>query len=104
METDFSVLLHKGKGSLMRRKPAFRLLCSAALIAALTIGAGATPGFAETKPEEKTVTFDPGKVNTFSGAFLAARTADVDQDYATAISLYKRRWNTIPPIPKFANG
>lgn len=74
----------------MRRKPAFRLLCSAALIAALTIGAGATPGFAETKPEEKTVTFDPGKVNTFSGAFLAARTADVDQDYATAISLYKK--------------
>ena len=92
METDFSVLLHKGKGSLMRRKPALRLLCSAALAAALAIGAGASPGFAETKatPEDKAVTFDPGKVNTFSGAFLAGRNADVDQDYPTAISLYKK--------------
>ncbi len=77
----------------MRRKPAFRLLCSAAFIAALTMGAG-TVALAETKPAdsktEEAVKFDPAKVNTFSGAFLAARTADVDQDYKTAITLYEK--------------
>lgn len=92
-QTDFSVQMHKSKGSFMRRKPAFRLLCGAAFIAALSIGAGTTPAFAETKPADKvaeTVTFDPAKVNTFSGAFLAARTADVDQDFKTAITLYQK--------------
>ena len=77
----------------MRRKPAFRLFCSAAFIAALSISAGPTAAVAETKPDEKAqeaVTFDPAKVNTFSGAFLAARTADVDQDFATAITLYQK--------------
>ncbi len=77
----------------MRRKPAFRLFCGAAFIAVLSIGAGTTAALAETKPAEKpaeTTTFDPAKVNTFSGAFLAARTADVDQDFATAITLYKK--------------
>ncbi|MCI9866325.1 tetratricopeptide repeat protein [Rhizobium skierniewicense] len=76
----------------MRRNPAFRLLCGAAFIAGLSIGAG-SPAFAETKPADKvaeTVTFDPAKVNTFSGAFLAARTADVDQDFKTAITLYQK--------------
>lgn len=77
----------------MRRKPAFRLFCGAAFIAVLSIGAGTTAALAETKPADKpaeTTTFDPAKVNTFSGAFLAARTADVDQDFATAITLYKK--------------
>ncbi|UHS58033.1 tetratricopeptide repeat protein [Agrobacterium vaccinii] len=77
----------------MRRKSAFRLLCGAAFIAALSLGAGQQAAFAETKPAEKApdaVTFNPDKVNTFSGAFLAARTADVDQDFATAITLYKK--------------
>ncbi|WP_113169787.1 tetratricopeptide repeat protein [Agrobacterium sp. fls2-241-TYG-188a] len=77
----------------MRRKPAFRLFCGAAFIAVLSIGAGTTAALAETKPADKpaeTATFDPAKVNTFSGAFLAARTADVDQDFATAITLYKK--------------
>ncbi len=77
----------------MRRKPAFRLFCGAAFIAVLSIGAGTTAALAETKPADKpaeTTTFDSAKVNTFSGAFLAARTADVDQDFATAITLYKK--------------
>ena len=77
----------------MRRNPAFRLLCGAAFMAVLTVGSGPTVAFAQTKPAEKTedtVKFDPAKVNTFSGAFLAGRTADVDQDYATAITLYNK--------------
>jgi tetratricopeptide (TPR) repeat protein len=35
------------------------------------------------------VTFDAASVDTFAGAFLAARTADNDYDYATAIELYR---------------
>ena len=70
----------------MRRNPAFRLFCSAAFIAALTLGAGSA-ALAETKPADKAeeaVEFDPNRVTTFSGAFLAARTADVDQDVLEA--------------------
>ncbi len=33
---------------------------------------------------------DAAKVRSFSGAFLAARTADVDHDYDTAITLYRK--------------
>ncbi len=91
-EADFSVRKHTSKGSFMRRNPAFRLFCSAAFIAALTLGAGSA-ALAETKPADKAeeaVKFDPNRVTTFSGAFLAARTADVDQDYATAITLYQK--------------
>ncbi|MDO5894653.1 tetratricopeptide repeat protein [Agrobacterium sp. Azo12] len=74
----------------MRRKPAFRFLCGVAFVASLTLGAAPGTASAETKPAEKAETFDPASVNSFSGAFLAARTADVDQDYDTAITLYTK--------------
>lgn len=74
----------------MRRKPAFRFLCGVAFVASLTLGAVPGTAGAETKPAEKAETFDPASVNSFSGAFLAARTADVDQDYDTAITLYTK--------------
>lgn len=74
----------------MRRKPAFRFLCGVAFVASLTLGAAPGIASAETKPAEKAETFDPSSVNSFSGAFLAARTADVDQDYETAITLYTK--------------
>jgi tetratricopeptide (TPR) repeat protein len=78
------------KGFHMRRKPAFRFLCGVAFVASLTLGAVPATASAETKPAEKAETFDPASVNSFSGAFLAARTADVDQDYDTAITLYTK--------------
>lgn len=74
----------------MRRKPAFRFLYGVAFVASLTLGAVPGTASAETKPAEKAETFDPASVNSFSGAFLAARTADVDQDYDTAITLYTK--------------
>lgn len=74
----------------MRRKPAFRFLCGVAFVASLTLGAVPGTASAETKSAEKAETFDPASVNSFSGAFLAARTADVDQDYDTAITLYTK--------------
>jgi tetratricopeptide (TPR) repeat protein len=78
------------KGFHMRRKPAFRFLCGVAFVASLTLGAVPGIASAETKPAEKADTFNPASVNSFSGAFLAARTADVDQDYDTAITLYTK--------------
>lgn len=33
--------------------------------------------------------FDPSSATSFSGAFLAARTADFDKDYDTAVALYR---------------
>jgi len=44
------------------------------------------PAAAATKPA---VHFDVSTVDTFAGAFLAARTADNDYDYSTAITLYR---------------
>ena len=75
----------------MRQSLLLRLLCGAALAASIAL-TGPLAAFAEEKPaaaaaEEKP--FDPANVNTFSGAFLAARTADFDKDYKTAVALYK---------------
>jgi len=75
----------------MRQKSSLLLLSSAALAAVLLVGTTAKAATAEPKPAvQETTTFDAGDVNSFSGAFLAARTADVDHDYPTAISLYRK--------------
>ena len=59
-----------------------------ALLVALSGAAQAVETPAEDKPAPA-VKFDPASVDTFAGAFLAARTADNDYDYATAIALYR---------------
>ncbi|MDO1581209.1 tetratricopeptide repeat protein [Rhizobium oryzicola] len=79
----------------MRQKFALRLLSSAAFGATLLMALSAPQLVAaeevqEAKPATETVTFAADRVNTFSGAFLAARTADVDHDYPTAIALYQK--------------
>jgi tetratricopeptide (TPR) repeat protein len=75
----------------MRQQFALRLLSSAAFAAALMLGGQAIAAAGTEKPvTEEAQTFDAGKVNTFSGAFLAARTADVDHDYPNAITLYRK--------------
>jgi tetratricopeptide (TPR) repeat protein len=79
------------KGTCMRRKSSLPLFSSAALIAALSFGVAANAAPSEdTPPAKEAVTFSPDSVHTFSGAFLAARTADVDHDYPTAITLYRK--------------
>lgn len=65
-----------------------RLLSGAAIAAGLLLAAPAVhaedaPAAGEEQP------FDLSIVSTFSGAFLAARTADFDKDYETAVALYK---------------
>ncbi len=73
----------------MRQKTILRLLSGAALMAFATVGSS-YQAFAEEKAAvEETEPFDITSVNTFSGAFLAARTADTDRDFATANELYR---------------
>ncbi|SEH23691.1 tetratricopeptide repeat protein [Rhizobium sp. NFR12] len=75
----------------MRQKYSLRLLSSAALAAVLMLGGAAQAATPEAKPAAtEDVKFDSSKAQSFSGAFLAARTADVDHDYANAIALYRK--------------
>lgn len=87
----------------MRLKFAIRLLSSAALAAVLSLSAlgGANAEDATKKDEAgSSAMFDPDSVNTFAGALLAARTADVDHDYETAIALYKKALQIEPGNPE----
>ncbi|PZM07769.1 tetratricopeptide repeat protein [Rhizobium tubonense] len=89
----------------MRQRLAIRFLSGAALAAVLSLSAinaaraedAAKPATAATGD---TVTFDPDSVDNFAGAFLAARTADVDHDYDTAIALYKKSLLIEPGNPE----
>ncbi|MDK1384547.1 tetratricopeptide repeat protein [Sinorhizobium sp. 8-89] len=73
----------------MRQNTLLRLLGGAALLA-LASATGSYQAFAEEKAAvEDAKPFDIKSVDTFSGAFLAARTADVDRDFASATELYK---------------
>ena len=88
----------------MRQRLAIRLLSSAALAALLSVTAmtAVRAEDAAKKPDaaSDTVTFQPDRVDTFSGAFLAARTADVDHDYDNAIALYKKALMIEPGNPE----
>ncbi|NNH33611.1 tetratricopeptide repeat protein, partial [Rhizobium sp. SEMIA 4085] len=87
----------------MRQRYAIRLLSSVALAAVISLGAlGGVNAEEATKTDDasKNVIFDPDTVGTFAGAFLAARTADVDHDYKTAIELYKKALQIEPGNPE----
>jgi tetratricopeptide (TPR) repeat protein len=77
----------------MRNKLFRRFLASAAV--GLLMSAGlAVPAFAvasnDTADQAAEQTFDASRINTFAGAFLAARIADFDKDGDAAISFYRR--------------
>lgn len=87
----------------MRQRFAIRLLTSAALAAVLSLGVAggvSAEDAAKAGDAAKADSFDADSVNTFSGAFLAARTADVDHDYETAIELYKKALQIEPGNPE----
>ncbi|MXN51134.1 tetratricopeptide repeat protein [Shinella sp. AETb1-6] len=79
----------------MRHFFLLRLLSGVAIAASITLAgpvAGPLAAYAQDKPATEAADetpFDPLSVNTFAGAFLAARTADFDKDYTTAVKLYK---------------
>lgn len=74
----------------MRHSLIIRLLSGAAIVAGVLF-AGPLAAVAEDAPAAaaEEFPFDPQSVNSFSGAFLAARTADVDKDFDNAIALYR---------------
>jgi len=75
----------------MRQKPGLILLSSAALATILLFSGPGQAATAVPKPAaEDAVSFDSSDAKSFSGAFLAARTADVDHDYVNAIQLYRK--------------
>lgn len=87
----------------MRQRFAIRLLTSAALAAVLSLGAIGgvhAEDAAKTADAAASTPFDADGVTTFAGAFLAARTADVDHDYDTAIELYKKALQIEPGNPE----
>ena len=82
----------------MRQSLAIRLLAGTALaflVGVFPSGLVHAQAADEAKPAE-TQTFDLDSVDTFSGAFLAARTADADRDYENAIALYKKALSFSP--------
>lgn len=78
------------KGIFMRHSLIIRLLSGVAIVAGVAF-AGLPAATAQDAPAAATeeTPFDPQSVNSFSGAFLAARTADVDKDFDNAIALYR---------------
>src|SRR5690606_21322041 len=78
------------KGTFMRQKSTLLLLSGVALAMALSFASAPNAATPEGEPKEESVTFEPAQVQSFAGAFLAGRTADVDHDYPTAITLYAK--------------
>ncbi len=77
----------------MRQKLATRMLSGAALTVFFALGATSLAHAQTTAPAaqaEAPVPFDVDSVDTFSGAFLAGRTADADRDFDNAIAFYKK--------------
>ncbi len=78
----------------MRQKHILRMLTSVAFLTLAGIVSGPasaqeTPAPAAKAEAETAKPFDVNSVNSFSGSFLAARTADVDHDLDTATKLYR---------------
>ncbi|MCD7110880.1 tetratricopeptide repeat protein [Rhizobium sp. DKSPLA3] len=78
----------------MRQKHTLRMLTSVAFLTLAGIVSGPasaqeTPAPAAKAEAETAKPFDVNSVNSFSGSFLAARTADVDHDLDTATKLYR---------------
>ncbi len=74
----------------MRQKSTLLLLSGTVLAMALAFSGTPNAATPQEEQTEKSVTFEPANVQSFAGAFLAARTADIDHDYATAVTLYRK--------------
>ncbi|MCR4269272.1 tetratricopeptide repeat protein [Nitratireductor sp. ZSWI3] len=72
----------------MRRRNTSKLLMATGLAGLLALSA--TTGFAKETPDAKGGDRPPVPVTSFSGAFLAARAAEADNDLGSAIDFYTR--------------
>ena len=77
----------------MRQTRAIRFLSGVALVA-LSMASGQPAAMAATSATDSKPAvekpFDMSTIDTFAGAFLAARTADGDRDFPNAIAFYKK--------------
>lgn len=80
----------------MRQSPATRFLAGTALALLLSVFQAPTAFAASPEKPAETESFDLESVDSFAGAFLAARTAEADRDYANAIRLYKKALELSP--------
>lgn len=78
------------KGHFMRQSLALKFLSGAALAVVMIASPTASWSASTTKTEPPAVNFNVDGISSFAGAFLAARTADVDRDYKNAIPLYRK--------------
>mgnify|MGYP006160242711 CR=1 FL=1 len=74
----------------MRQSSALRYLAGTALALLLSVSQVQMAAAQATAQPEETESFDVDSVDSFAGAFLAARTAETDRDYANAVKLYKK--------------
>ena len=80
----------------MRQILARQLRSGAALMMVLALGAPLAMAQAESPAPATPEIFNAAGVDSFAGAFLAARTADVDKDYKNAIALYRKALDLEP--------
>jgi tetratricopeptide (TPR) repeat protein len=80
----------------MRQSPATRFLAGTALALLLSVFQAPIASAASPDTPAETESFDLDSVDSFAGAFLAARTAEADRDYANAILLYKKALELSP--------
>ena len=80
----------------MRQSTALRYLAGTALALLLSVSQVPTAAVAASAQPDATESFDIESINSFEGAFLAARTAETDRDYANAVKFYKRALEFTP--------
>lgn len=80
----------------MRQSPATRFLAGTTLALLLSVFQAPIASAASPDTPTETESFDLDSVDSFAGAFLAARTAEADRDYANAILLYKKALELSP--------
>jgi tetratricopeptide (TPR) repeat protein len=80
----------------MRQSFALRYLAGTALALLLSVSHLSMATAADSAEPQETESFDVGDIDSFAGAFLAARTAETDRDYSNAVKFYKKALEFTP--------
>ncbi len=80
----------------MRQSPALRTLAGTALALLLSVSHGQLASAASSPEQPASESFDITSVDSYAGAFLAARTAEADRDYTNAVKFYKKALELTP--------
>ncbi|MFN3636480.1 MAG: tetratricopeptide repeat protein, partial [Rhizobium rhizophilum] len=80
----------------MRQSPALRTLAGTALALLLSVSHGQFASASSAPNQAGSESFDIQGVDSYAGAFLAARTAEADRDYPSAVKFYKKALEFTP--------